>query len=162
MPETAVYVSDPFGRDVSWLTQQICEEYAGACLKGRRAADQCALYLCQGNYAKAELLRLYLVGNSFFETLKDELVDLYGLAYFLKPKSREEHIRDLEDRMEAELDNETYAKLSKELRELRGWVVKPSDAPTVNVSVNNVANAINSIDKSNPRELQRAYMSIMG
>jgi hypothetical protein len=107
-------------------------------------------------------LRLYLVGNSFFETLKDELVDLYGLAYFLKPKSREEHIRDLEDRMEAELDNETYAKLSKELRELRGWVVKPSDAPTVNVSVNNVANAINSIDKSNPRELQRAYMSIMG
>jgi hypothetical protein len=162
MAETKVYISDPFNRDVTWITDQMVEEFAGACLRGRRAADDVALYLCQGNYAKADLLRTYLVGNYHFEQLKQELIDTFGLETFIKPKTREEHIRELEDRMENEKDNEVYTKLAKELREFRGWVVKPSDGPPVTVNVNNVANAMTSINKSNPRELQRAYASIIG
>jgi len=162
MAETRIFIQDPFGRDTSWVTQQVCEEFAGACLRGKRAADEAALYLCHGDYKKADLLRIYLVGNYQFEQLKEELIATYGIETFFKPKTREEHIRDLEDRMEEEKDNEVYAKLAKELREFRGWVPKPSDQSAVTVNVNNVANAMNSIDKSNPKELQRAYLSIMG
>jgi hypothetical protein len=162
MAEVQVYVSDPFGRDVSWITQEVCEQFAGACLTSRRAADQCAEFLCQGDYDKAAKLRLYLIGNASFIALQQELVSTYGLEHFIKPKSKEEHIRDLEDRMETETNNETYAKLSKELRELRGWVLKPADAAPMQININNVANAMSVVDKSNPRELQRAYQSIMG
>jgi hypothetical protein len=35
---TKVYISDPFNRDVTWITDQMVEEFAGACLRGRRAA----------------------------------------------------------------------------------------------------------------------------
>lgn len=161
MAETKIYLKDPFNRDISWIDQEVCETFAGAVLRGRRVADETALALAGNNHEKAALLREHLIGNAQFERLKQELIDTFGIEEFIKPKSRAEHIRDLEDRMEAESDNEVYAKLAKELRELRGWVQKPNDAPVqlgIQVNTNNQSVAINT---SNPREAQRIYASLM-
>lgn len=159
---TVVDVYCPFGRDIAWITQEICEEYAGASIKGKRAAEKAALDLAGNDFPRAETLRSMLDTHPDFILLKEELLDEYGIEHFIKSKSMLEHIRDLEERMEAETDNEVYAKLSKELRELRGWVVKPTEKTPNVTNVNVLTQQQVHIDRSNPKELERYYQSIMG
>lgn len=159
---TVIEMYCPFGRDVAWITQEMIEEYAGASITGKRAAEKAALDLAGNDYPRSETLRSMLDTHPLFAILKEELLDEYGLEHFVKPKSMLEHIRDLEERMEAEPNNDTYAKLNKELRELRGWVVKPAEKTAAVTNVNVIASQQMSIDRSNPKELERYYHSIMG
>ncbi len=160
---TQVEIYCPFNRDVSWITQEICEAYAAACLRGNKVAEREALALSGDSYPRMALLKSMLDTHPDFIRLKEELIDNYGIDYFVKSKTQLEHIRDLEERMESETDNEVYAKLSKELRELRGWITKPTEkTQTVNTNILLSASTNVSIDRHNPREVARYYQSIMG
>lgn len=164
MSRTEVFVECPFGRDTSWITQEICEDYAGASLKGTVQQAQMLDIICNGDMQRKALLIAMLDKNQDFEQLKNDLIDEYGIEHFIKTKSRLEHIRDIEQRMEevSLSDGKTYAALVKELRELKGWVEKPSDkSPTITVNnINQVSR--NSIDRSDPKALERYVMSVLG
>jgi hypothetical protein len=161
---TQVEIYCPFGRDVSWITQEIVEAYAGACLRGRKIAEREALALAGDDFPRAHTLQSLMDTNPEFLALKDELLDTYGIEAFIRPKHILEHVRDLEARMDDCNDDETYAKLMKELRELRGWTVKPAENKVIINNNNSVDNRQQSltIDKHNPNEVARLYNSILG
>jgi hypothetical protein len=161
---TQIDIYCPFGRDVSWITQEICEAYAGASLRGRKVADREAMALSGDDLPRAHMLMSLLDSHPDFLKLKDELIDEYGYEAFIRPKHMLEHIRDLEARMDDCQDDEVYAKLMKELRELRGWTVKPAENRVIinNNNQNLQQNASLSIDTHNPVEVTRVYHSLLG
>jgi hypothetical protein len=160
---TQVVVKDVFSRDVSFITQEFCEFYAGETIKGKQCGDAALTEMCNGDQNKILLVKTLLETNADFIQLRDDLIDEFGIEFFCKTKSRLEHIRDLEALMEVEKDGKTYAAMLKELRELKGWVEKPSDR-NAQVIVNNqigVSQRV-TVDRSDPKALQRLYQSVMG
>jgi hypothetical protein len=154
----------PFGRDVSWITQEICESYAGACLiPGKAAREEAALALAGNSYARAEILKSVLNDfNADFQELKSQLVDEFGENHFVKIKSHTVLIAELQERMDNCADPDSFAKLHKEMRELRGFVTKPKESlPVVNNITVQTTQGM-SIDKHNPKEVARLYHSLMG
>lgn len=159
---TEVEIWCPFGRDVSWITQEIVEAWAGACLSGDRKAATLGLNICGNDFQCFELLKsIFNDSNVQFIALKEELLDEYGIDYFRPIRSKQDHIADLEERMRDEKNNKVYAALAKELREFRQWSVKPVEAAP-STTVNVFSNQQVSIDRHNPREVERYYQSIMG
>jgi hypothetical protein len=158
---TRVEIYDSFHRDVSWITQDAIEEYAGAALHSREAADLCIMKWSRGDPVKVALMREHLVGNYYVTLLQEELIEEFGEERFIgKPLSKERRVRILEQRLLSERDNDVAAKISKEIRELNGEVVKPSDKAvslTVNAAPSNV-----TFDRNNPREAERIVMSVLG
>ena len=160
---TQVQVSWPFGnQDIRWIDQAVCESYAGGVLKGKRTAEVVALSLGGGDYARADLLKKILDTHPNFIQLQKDLIDEYGIEYFIKPKTHLEHVRDIEERMEMTNDPLAYAKLSKELRELRGWTDKSPMLPNEFNDNRSVTTNNFNININDPVEVSRMYRSIMG
>jgi hypothetical protein len=160
---TQLEIYCPFGRDVSWITQEICESYAGASLiPGKAAREEAALALSGGSFARSEILKSILNDyNPEFQELKSQLLDEYGESHFVKIKSHTVLIAELQERMDNCADPDSFAKLHKEMRELRGFVTKPKDTPVINnISVQTTQGV--SIDRHNPKEVARIYHSVMG
>jgi len=165
---TAVDIICPFGRDVAWITQAIVEQYAGACLRGKRQSEREGIIICGHNFERFEILRSFLNDtNPQFIELMDELLAEYGIDHFMRSKPRLEHIRDIEELMEQAASTgkmKEYAELLKQLRGLRGWEEKPRDpvAPSTTVNVYGGSQPAAVLDKHNPREVERFYQSLMG
>lgn len=159
----ATIENDYFGRDFSWLTQEICETYAGILLRDDPDYAQDAAFKLVGSNQKRydDMLSVLHDENPNFVELTAQLVEEFGLDHFQPQMTRAQHIYHLERRMRNEKDNRVYAALAKELREMRGWVVKPTETNNINMSNHNVAPDTN-IDRSNPRELERLLQSLMG
>jgi hypothetical protein len=158
---TQIEVTWPFSnQDISWITQEVCEAYAGSTLKGRKRSDETALMLANNSYTNAALLKQILEAHPDFLKLRDDLIDEFGIEHFIRPKTHLEHIRDIEERMEGELDNAVYAKLMKELRELRAWSIeKPPSLPNSNNVTNNLTLNQFNVDG---KDVGRVYHSLMG
>ena len=158
---TKIELHDPFNRDVSWITQEAIEEYAGACIHSQEAGDLCIQKWSRGDPQRAKLMREQLVGNHYVALLQDELIDEFGEERFIgKRLSKERRIAFLEQRLLQEPNNQVAALISKEIRELNGEVIKPSEkGATVNV---NVVPTTVKFDRTNPRESERIVASVLG
>lgn len=158
---TQVNLFDPFHRDISWITQEVIEEYAGAKIRGGTAPEYCIGKWSQGNPLRVALMPEFLDCNPDFAQLQDDLVEEFGIEHFIgKPKSREYHIRQLENAIEGAKLPTDKAKLYAELREYQGWTTKPAEK-AVEVNINNTNHQIN-FDKSNLAECERMVMSFLG
>lgn len=158
---TQVRLFCPFHRDLSWLTQEVIEDYAGAKIRGGEAPYYCITKWTGEDKLKAMMLPEMLDTNPDFERLQEELIDEFGIEHFIgKTKPKEYHIRQLEIAIELAKSDDDRAKLYKELREYRGWTNKPAEkAVEVNITNNN---AQMSFDRNNLAEVERAVMSFFG
>lgn len=156
----------PYGRDVSWITQEVIEDFAGACIMGGAAPENCARKWSGGDPVRAIMLPELLLPMPEFRRLKDDLIAEFGEEYFLGAmQSKFYHIRQLEMSLESETDNDLKAKLYKVLLELRGWVTKPSDMRPN--EVNNTLNVLlasgnKQIDNYDSKQLENLYFSQLG
>jgi hypothetical protein len=158
---TQVRLYCPFHRDLSWLTQELIEDYAGAQIRGGMAPYYCVSKWTGDDKVRAMIMPEMLDTHPEFEQLKEELIDEFGIEHFIgKPKPKEYHIRQLEIAIELCKTDDDRAKLYKELREYRGWTNKPAEK-AVEVTINN-NNAQISFDKNNPSEVERGVMSFFG
>lgn len=158
---TQVRLFCPFHRDLSWLTQEVIEDYAGAKIRGGEAPYYCVTKWTGEDKLKAMMLPEMLDTNPDFERLQEELIDEFGIEHFIgKVKPKEYHIRQIEMAIELAKTDDDRAKLYKELREYRGWTNKPAEkAIEVNVT-NNTAQM--NFDRNNVAEVERAVMSFFG
>lgn len=158
---TRLHLYDPIGRDTSWITDELIVEYAASSLRSELSAQLCIDKWTRGDAAKAGMFAELIIGRPELEEIKDQLLDQYGEEAFVgKPRSLTFHIRQLEIRMEACRDPDSYAKLAKQLADMRGWNVKPVEraaTPINNITVNNGP----VLDASNPREAARIVMSVL-
>lgn len=157
---TIIEIEDAFNRDISFITQEFCEFYAGESIKGVNYAYEALMRYFDNNKDKVILAQSLLDRHADFIQLKEDLVDEFGIEAFIKTKSRLEHIRDLEHRMEIQLDGKTYAAMVKELRELKGWVEKPGEPRGVSVTVHN-APARATFEQGDLKGAERVYQSLM-
>lgn len=159
---TQINIYDAFNRDTSWITQEVIETYAGAKLRGERAADIYINSITRGDAVKIQLFMELVYNHPDLILLQDELIAEFGEETFIgKARSKEFHIRQLEERIENEKDAKALAPLIRELRELRQWTVKPFDSTgnPVSVTVNTGPSSVN-FNRDNPREAERIVMSI--
>lgn len=157
---TQVRIYYPFNVDISWITQEVVEDYAGAKISGGEAPAYCIAKWSNGDSTRDNLLPQILDTNPDFIALQDELVDEFGIERFVgKPKPREYHVR----RLEIAIDNARLpadkAKLYAELREYQGWSTKPTERVGGPV-INNPTGGTFIFDNSNPIEAERVVMSI--
>ena len=159
---TQVYLFDPFHRDISWITQEVIEDYAGALLRGLRAAELCIQKWARGDATKMKLMSEVLDGHPDITILQDELIDEFGEERFIgKARSREYHIKELEERIAIEADGRVVAALVQQLRELRGWTVKPAEpGSVVNIQNNVGAQPKITLDPNDSKEAERIVMSV--
>lgn len=162
---TAVYIFDPFHRDISWITQEVIEEFVASRIRGMDAANRCILKWCKADINKADLMREMMNdAEPDLKLLEAELIDEFGEQHFIGPplsKARRRYI--LEQTLQRETDSKKVTEISKEIRELNGETVKPADkmpdAATVGISIDK---AIINFDRNNPRECERVVMSVLG
>lgn len=158
---TKFFVYDPQGRDTSWITQEIIEEYAGSHIKSEAMAEITLTKICGNDKARYLQFMQIIAANPQIHELKAELKDEYGLTYFVgEAMTKEERIYFLENQMRGEKNSLSIVSLSKEIRELRGEVMKPSEQ-MAKIDITNVTGAI-KFDKNNPAEGERLYMAIAG
>lgn len=159
---TQVYLYDPFHRDIEWITQEVIEDYAGSMLRGLRAGELCIQKWARADATKMKMMAELLNGHPDISILQDELIDEFGEERFIgKARSREFHIKELEARIEYETDGRIAAALIQQLRELRGWTLKPAEAGSiVNIQNNVGAQPKIVIDPNDAREAERVVMSV--
>lgn len=159
-----IFIRDAFNRDTSWITQEVIEEFAGAKLRGDVAAARCAAKWTNSDQLKINLFfEMMDEAQDDIRLLQDELVDEFGIEYFIgKAKTREQHIRECEIAIENSRDAKDKAALYKELRELRGWTLKPAEAaPAVTVN-NNILSSDVRLERGDLRNAERIVMSVFG
>jgi hypothetical protein len=156
-----VYISDMFNRDTSWITQEMCEEYAIEMRRGRERQEFCARKMCQGDARRMLVFREVLDTNPDLQDLGDEIIaELGGAeAVFGRVKTEYETIKDLERLAENETDAEIKVKYYALILKAKGMEKKDSGkAVTVNV---NQPGAI-TVATLDPKEAERIAMSIFG
>lgn len=156
-----IRIFDQLNRPTNWITQEVIEEYVGARIKGPHIAEIVLTRLCSNDATRYHQFMQCVAVLPELDVLEQELIEEFGEEYFIGPPlSKERFIRHLEDRLLKETNNDIAAKLSKELREARGWVIKPSEQNT-KVEVLNLNGGV-KFDKSNPAEAEKLYFAIAG
>ena len=136
------------------------EDYAGARIRGAKAADLCVAKWAQGDVGKVTQFYEVAADHPDLTLLEEELLDEFGLEHFIgKIKPKDYHIRHLEIAILNCYDLDTKAKLYKELREYQGWTSKPAEKG-VSATVTIGATPTAMLDPNNPRETERIVMSI--
>lgn len=160
---TQFYVFDPWKRDVSWITQEVIEEYCGALLRSPMAAENCIRKHSQRDQEKYNtFIDIVSPENEYIQAIMRELEEEYTIEYFIgKPKPLVWHIRQLELRMEMCKDPAEYTKMAKQLSDMNGWNKKPNENTVQTVSIT-VGGEETKLDRNNPRETQRIVMSVLG
>jgi hypothetical protein len=125
MPENIIPEHDAFGRDMSWITQEIVETYAAFCLRGEDYADREGLALCGQDKVKFSLLATHCNDfNQPFLRLKEQLLEKHGRDYFQPLMPSKELLRMTEKMMRRaarQNDASSYAEFVRFSHELRGW-----------------------------------------
>lgn len=156
---TQVNIFCPFHRDISWITQEVIEEYAGAVISGGEAPQHCINKWSGGDPIRGNMLPELLNTNPDFLSLQDELIEEFGVERFVgKPREKVYHIRQLEMAIVAAKTASDRAALYKELREYQGWSSKPSEK-VADITINNNNGPV-VFDNTNPAENERVVMSI--
>lgn len=156
---TQIYIVDYFSRDVSWISQEFIEDYAGALLRGGRHAEYCIEKWTRGDKLKIQMFMELAATHPDIQSIQDELIDEFGIDYFVgKPKSKEYHIRQLEIEIQNARSSDDKAKLYKELREYNGWTIK---AVEKSVTVKSASGSTTQQDLPNDlREAERIVMTM--
>lgn len=137
------------------------ETYVGKLIKSEKAAYQAVMRFCNNDPNKVNQFMTLVPDIEALTDLRDELIEEFGIEKFLgAPMGKEQHKRILEEALRNETDNNRRAAISKELRELNGWVTKPSEkSAEANVTV---FNGELKFDKNDPAEGERIYMAVAG
>lgn len=156
---TQVRLYCPFHRDLSWMTQEVIEDYAGAKVAGGEAPSYCILKWTQDQPTRASMFPELLDNNPDFMTLQEELIDEFGIERFIgKPRDKIFHIRQLEQAIEKAKTASDKAALYKELREYQGWSSKPLEK-LPEVTINNPSGPV-VFENGKAIENERIVMSI--
>lgn len=156
---TQVKLYCPFHRDLSWMTQEVIEEYAGAKIAGGAAPDYCILKWTQDQPTRATMFQELLDTNPDFMSLQDELIDEFGIERFTgKPRDKVYHIRQIEIAISNAKTASDRAALYKELREYQGWSSKPAEKMP-DITINNNTSPV-LFSNADPIENERVVMSI--
>lgn len=159
-----IFFRDVFNRDTSWITQEALEEYAAATIRGLANGEIIIRKWAQADAIKMNLFAEMLVEiDADIQILKEDLISEFGIDHFLGvAKTREQHCRELELAIDKTVDAKDKAALYKELREFRGWSLKPADNQVnVSVSVSNNNDRI-TVPRGDAREAERIVMSVFG
>ena len=136
------------------------ETYVGKLIKSEKAAFQAVQRFCNNDPLKVNQFMTLVPDIDALEELRNELIEEFGIEKFIgPPMTKDQHKRILEEALRNELDNNRRAAISKELRELNGWVSKPGQAAEASVTV---FNGEVKFDKNNPAEAERIYMAVAG
>jgi hypothetical protein len=152
---TQIEIFDPYGRDVSWISQEACERYAVACYRGY--GDDEIAAICQHDKMRMFQWRELFKGNPDIEALAEEIVaELGGDEIVLgKPKTTYAMRRILEDAIVSEKDPKAKAAYLKLWYEQHGerappiaGAAKADDMPE-------------SLTSNDPNEAIRIFLSVI-
>jgi len=152
----------PFGRDTSWITQDVVEAYIYAWIKGHRFAEYCIAKYAQGDPIRMRTFREVVFDDPDFEDLKEQI---WAEMELPTPGSIEYHIWNIERQLEdPTLPPAELSKLYKVLGEYRGWLTKPGEKAASIQLINNVGTGENgtaNIASMNANEAERLYYSLI-
>jgi hypothetical protein len=152
---------DQFGRDVSWITQEVIEGYIFALIKGERFAKSYVFKHTQGDPLRLRTFEEVLLDDPDFDDLKDQIWDEQGLP---EKGSIEYHIWQIERALESpDLPPQELSKLYKILGEYRGWITKPGEGSTQTVNINTVGidGKPANLRTMNDKDAELIYMSLL-